>query len=135
MRSAVVAEALSWVGTPFHDCAGVKGAGCDCAHLIMRTYQALELIPHFDVGPYSPQWFLHRDEPRFLNKLAEYAHRVAAPLPGDVVMFNFGRHAAHGGILVAENKIVHAYRPQGSVTTGSLNLPRGEVHSFWSVFP
>lgn len=134
-RADVVREALTWVGTPFHDCAGVKGAGCDCAHLILRTYQALGLVPQFDPAPYSPQWFQHRDEPRFLHKLSDYAHRVEAPLPGDVVMFKFGRHAAHGGILIAENKIVHAYKPFGGVTTGSLDLPRGELHSYWSVFP
>jgi cell wall-associated NlpC family hydrolase len=134
-RTAVVLEALSWIGTPFHDCAGVKGAGCDCAHLLLRVYQNAGVIPMFDVEPYPPQWFQHRDEPRFLNRLRDYAHEVEMPEVADVVMFKFGRHAAHGGILVAKDKMVHAYKPQGAVTEGSLFLPRGELHSYWSLFP
>lgn len=134
LRRAVIAEARTWLGTPFHDCAGVKGAGVDCAYLLIRVYAAVGIIENFDPPPYPPQWFMHRDEPRFLNTLAKYAHRVDVPEMGDVVMFKFGRHASHGGILIGPNAIIHAYAPIGRVTFGSLSLPRGVVDSYWSVF-
>ena len=37
-RAAVVAEARSWIGTPYHHAADVKGHGVDCAMLLIRVY-------------------------------------------------------------------------------------------------
>ena len=137
LRSAVVAEALSWTGTPFHDRAGVKGAGCDCVHLIIRTYAAVGLIADFS-PQYKPQWFQNRDEPRFLQGLeAHGARRIdyAAALPGDVLMYNYGRHAAHGGIVVNATTIVHAYKPVGMVTRGDRREFEHKFDSAWTIFP
>lgn len=141
-REDVVREALSWLGTPFHDCSRVKGAGCDCLNLLIGVYSAVGLIESFEPEAYSPQWFEHRDEPRFLQGLGRYAHRVEAPQPADVAMFNFGRHAAHSAIVIDDHTIVHAFKPVGRVTKGSLTDylqiekgRRGALHSFWSVFP
>jgi cell wall-associated NlpC family hydrolase len=134
-RQRVVEEALSWCSTPFHDAAHVKGAGADCLGLLIGVYSAAGLIEDFRPDPYSPQWFEHRDQPRFLQGLEQYAHRVQAALPGDLAMYNFGRHAAHGAIIIDELTIVHAWKPGGCVTKGSFAdmLPR--LHSLWSVFP
>lgn len=134
-REDVVREALSWCGTPFHDCAGVKGAGVDCVHLLTATYAAVGAIEKFEPEAYSPQWFQHRDEPRFLGGLKRYAHRVDSPLPGDVAMYNFGRHAAHAAIVIDERTIVHAFKPVGCVIRDSLQAHAHRLHSYWSVFP
>src|SRR5581483_5070526 len=136
-REEVVREVLSWVGTPFHDVAGIKGVGCDCAHLLIRTFAAVGLIEDCD-PQYKPQWFQHRDEPRFLQALVEHgAHQIepAAALPGDVLMYRFGRHAAHGAIVVDANTIVHAYKPAGCVTLGSRRELLERQDSAWSLFP
>lgn len=133
-RAMVIQEALSWQKTPFHDGAGVKGAGVDCAHFLQRVYVSVGLIEDFKIEPYSPTWFLHRDDPIFLNTVARYARRIDKPLPGDVLMFNFGRHAAHGAILVDDLTIIHAYKMTGFVTTDCLATYMSRFHSAWSVF-
>jgi cell wall-associated NlpC family hydrolase len=136
-RDDVVQEALSWQGTIFHDMAGVKGVGTDCAHHLIRVYAAVGLIENFS-PQYKPQWFQHRDEPRFLQALAEQgAHRIelSEVLPGDVLMYRFGRHAAHGAIVVDDNTIVHAYKPVGHVCRGSRREFEDRLDSAWSLFP
>lgn len=133
-REDVVREALSWEGTPFHDASGVKGAGTDCIHFIIRVYSAVGLIEGFDPDPYSPQWFQHKDEPLFLNGLREHAREVDKGLPGDIAMFNFGRHAAHAAIIVGDDTIVHAYKPVGCVTRDSLSGHAHRLHSYWTLF-
>jgi NlpC/P60 family putative phage cell wall peptidase len=134
-RAAIVAEALSWIGTPFHDHAGVKGAGCDCLHLVWRVAQARGFAPAGDPPAYKPQWFQHRGEPLFLQGLIEYgAHQVAKPFPGDFAMYNFGRHAAHAAIIIDGRSMVHAYKVVGCVTRGDLLELEPKLDSYWSVF-
>ena len=41
IRNRIVAEALTWIGTPFHDCAGIRGVGVDCAYFPIRVINAL----------------------------------------------------------------------------------------------
>jgi cell wall-associated NlpC family hydrolase len=141
-RAAVVEEALSWISTPFHDCARVKGAGVDCLNFIAAVFIETGLIEPFELPSYKPQWGSHRSEPLFLLGLERYAHRVDQYLPGDVVMFHYGRHASHSAIVVDARTIVHAFKPAGCVTKGALHDhlrvgtgERGAVDSFWSVFP
>lgn len=134
LRAAIAAEALTWCGTPFHDCAGVKGVGCDCVHLLEGVYKACGRALDFKMPAYPPQWHLHRDEPRFLQGIARYARKVERPDLGDVVMMRFGRHAAHGAIFVGEQRIVHADATVGQVTIGDLRQFLGRVDSYWSVF-
>ena len=98
-RSAVVAEARTWIGTPYHHAADVKGHGVDCAMLLVRIYCDLGLVDRFDPRPYTRDWFLHRDEERYLGYLFARAREVPEPLPGDVVVFRVGRCFAHAGIV------------------------------------
>jgi cell wall-associated NlpC family hydrolase len=136
LRQSIVSAALGWCGTPFHDCSGVKGAGCDCAHLIFSCYIEAGLVPPGTLEAYKPQWFQHRDEPRFLISLEKYgAHRVAQEdaLPGDILMYSFGRHAAHAAIIVDANTLVHAYKPARQVTTGSRRELFPRFDSAWSL--
>ena len=130
VRQAIVAEALTWVGTPWHHRARVRGAGVDCARFLVGVFSApaVAQIPALDLGYYPPDWHLHQDAPRFLQRLAEYAEPLGTqdsalgthnselstqhselPLPGDIAMFQYGRHAAHGSIVLAWPLIVHAY--------------------------
>ena len=50
-RAAVVAAARSWIGTPYHHAADVKGVGVDCAMLLVRVYSDLGLIDRSIRGP------------------------------------------------------------------------------------
>lgn len=135
-RDDVVREAMEWICTPFHDVAGIKGVGTDCAHLIIRVYASVGLIEDFN-PQYKPAWFQHRDEPLFLRELQKRGARQIDTQKigaGDILMYNFGRHAAHGAIVVDANTIVHAYKPVGYVTLGSRRDLADRFDSAWSLF-
>jgi cell wall-associated NlpC family hydrolase len=112
-RAAVVASARSWLGTPYHHAADVKGrmGGVDCAMLLVRVYCDLGLVEPFDPRPYTRDWFLHRNEERYLGFLLTRSREVRAPLEGDVVLFRVGRCFAHAGIVTAVDPltIIHAF--------------------------
>lgn len=115
-RAAFVREALTWVGTPFVDCADVKGpkGGVDCAMMMTRASVDTGLLPPFDPRPYSPHHMLHSSEEHFLgwvqDKLGGVEVREARL--GDVIVWMFGRCFCHGGIAMGEYAI-HAYKPEG----------------------
>ena len=117
-RAAVVAAARSWIGTPYHNCADIKGVGVDCCMLLIRVYCDLGLMPLVDPRPYSPDWHLHRNEERYLEGVLERAKEVKAPDLGDTMLFRWGRTMSHGGIVTvtAPLTIVHAYAPARCVT-------------------
>jgi NlpC/P60 family putative phage cell wall peptidase len=115
-RTAIVAEAETWLGTPFHHQGRVKGAGVDCAMLLAEIYHRCGLVPYVDPGYYPPDWHLHRDAERYLEKLLPYAHELAGPpKPGDVAVFRYGRTYSHGAIVVAWPQVIHAYWQRGVV--------------------
>jgi cell wall-associated NlpC family hydrolase len=112
-RAAVVTEAVSWLCTPYHHQGFLKGVGVDCAFLLVKVYAAVGLVPDLDPRPYPPDWHMHRDAERYLGWVERYAHEVEAALPGDVIVYKFGRCYAHGGIVVGWPDVVHAYRSIG----------------------
>ncbi|HJU15707.1 MAG TPA: hydrolase [Stellaceae bacterium] len=108
-RAAIVAEAESWLRTPFHHEARVKGAGVDCLMLLAEIYERAGLVPHIDPPHYPPDWHIHRDAERYLDGLSGYAREIAGPPePGDVALFRYGRCFSHGAIVVAWPRLIHA---------------------------
>jgi cell wall-associated NlpC family hydrolase len=112
-RAAFVGEALPWVGTPFIDCADIKGrkGGVDCAMLLVRASVDSGLLAPFDPRPYPPRWHLHKDEERFLEwvvgKLG--AREIEEPRFGDLIVYRYGRCFSHGAIVISSTEIVHAW--------------------------
>lgn len=120
-RAAVVAEAQTWVGTHYHHMGTIKirrdengkvidQGGVDCATLLACVYQAAGLIPVVPVPFYPRDWHLHQSAERYLSTVLGYATEIpeADAGPGDVVLYRFGRTFAHGAIVVAWPRIVHA---------------------------
>ena len=66
-RTAVIAEARTYIRTPWHHMADIRGVGVDCAMLVRRVYIDCGLVPDFDPRPYPQDWHLHRGEERFLE--------------------------------------------------------------------
>ena len=116
IRQRIVEEARSWLRTPWHHEARVKGVGVDCAQFLIGVYANVGLVEEFSTEHYPPDWHLHRDEPLFLQYLRQYAVETEEPLPGDVAMWNFGRHEAHGSIVIAWPLIIHAYKEERAVS-------------------
>ena len=136
-RWAVIAEARSWLATPYHHAARVKGAGVDCAMLPAAVYRAAGLIPDFPVEHYPPDWHLHRDVERYLDTVTRHAVEVPAPTgAGDFVLFRWGRCFAHGAIIVDWPVIVHAVLHAGVVLdrgdTGRLATRPRRFFTLWS---
>ena len=141
-RAAVVAAAHSWIGTPYHHAADVKGHGVDCAMLLVRVYCDLSIVEPFDPRPYTRDWFLHRDEEKYLGHLTSRTHEVRPSMvaPGDIVVFRIGRLYAHAGIVsrTAPLAIIHAFAParfviEDFVEASELRdkLKTAKFSSFW----
>ena len=69
--------------------------------------------------PYNyppPDWFMHRNEERYLQGMTERADPVAPPWKvGDILTYRYGRCVSHAGIYLGEHLMVHA-PPQGGVS-------------------
>jgi len=115
-RAAVVAEARTWLGTPYHHQGDVKGVGVDCAMILVRVFNACGVIPAIDPRPYPMDWALNRSAERYLGWLAQYGRPVQAPAPGDVAIWRFGRAFSHAAIVVGQaGELIHSYRGVGVV--------------------
>lgn len=112
-RDRVDAIARTWIGTKFHDRACVKGAGVDCAQILRAVFVEAGLIEDFDIGAYSPQFFLHSGDERYLRFVQRFAKEI--PLErvrhGDVVLYRIGLCYAHGAIVIKPGwpDIIHAH--------------------------
>lgn len=122
--AAIVAEARSWIGTPYRHQASVKGAGCDCLGLVRGVWRALLGPEPEPVGPYSRDWAEAAGAETLLAAAGRHLVPVAglaAARPGDVAVFRLraGAVAKHAGILVAGAgeawRMVHAQEKVGVV--------------------
>ncbi len=75
-RTAVVAEASTWLRTPYHHMGRVKGGGTDCLMLLAEVYEAAGVVSHVEVPFYPPDWHLHRGVERYLDGLMRYAREI-----------------------------------------------------------
>ena len=120
-RQRVVAEARSWLRTPYHHNQRLKGGGVDCANLPAAVYAAAGMIPDILPEDYSPQWHLHRDQERYLGKVMDHAREFDGPPgPGDFVLWKVGRCWAHGAIVIEWPVIIHAVAGQGVILGDAL---------------
>jgi NlpC/P60 family putative phage cell wall peptidase len=112
-RADIVAEARSWIGTPYRHQASLKGVGCDCLGLVRGVWRAVQGDEPEPVPAYSPDWA----EATKFESLAAAAsrHFSAVPLadiaPGDVLLFRWraGLVAKHAAIVTAADRMVHAH--------------------------
>lgn len=119
-RAAIVAEALTWRGTVYHDGpVAVKGVGADCLTFLAGAFTTL--LGPIEVPHYSPQWHLHHSRELYVEGILKWGGVEVAgpedrpPLPGDIVLFKQGRCFAHGAIVTQWPIVIHAYskRPVG----------------------
>jgi len=107
-RDAIIAEARSWIGTPYRHQASLKGVGADCLGLLRGVWRGVIGAEPEAVPPYGDQ---QRDElllaaaRRNLRELPSLAFRG-----GDVLLFRWLEHlpARHVGIATSPSTMVHA---------------------------
>lgn len=126
LQAAVLAEARTWLATPWHHEGRVKAAGVDCAMLLVCVFEAVGAIPHIDPRPYPIDHMLHSDQERFLGWLGRYADPVTTgdPQPADVVVYRVGRCFSHGAIVTQWPQIIHAFRDERAVVTTPFDVGR-----------
>lgn len=122
-RAAIVREARTWLRTPWHHMARVKGAGVDCGMLLAEVFERAGVCARVHVDPYPQDWALHRSEERFLTIVEQFAIRDDwTPVrPGDIFLFRYGRCLSHAAIAIdTEGTIIHAYLEARAVVVDSL---------------
>ncbi len=115
----VITIARSWLGTPYHDQASLRGVGCDCLGLARGVWREVVGPEPFPIPPYSRDW--GETGPR--EVLAEGARRMmieAPPAeagPGALVLFRMKHRAIakHVGILTGPYSFLHAYEHLGVI--------------------
>lgn len=109
----IIAEARSWIGTPYRHQASLKGAGCDCLGLVRGVWRALYGEEPERMPAYSRDWA----EASSRETLAEAGARHLLPVArnalqeGDVLLFRWrtGLVAKHAAILTADATMIHAH--------------------------
>ena len=140
-RQSVIAEARSFVGTPFHFGASVKGVGVACGPFLIACYapfarEAGLTLP--DPPPFAADWHFHTRDERFCDVVASFCRRAIAPEPGDLALFRLGakdRPWSHGAIVLNWPMVIHAQFRSGveyADASRDVLLRTASEVSFWS---
>ena len=132
LRTDIVAETRSWIGTPYRHQASLKHIGCDCLGLLRGVWRTLVGEEPERVPAYAPDWA----EATGAESLADAAgrHLIAIPLtdidPGDVILFRWRASlpAKHAAIVTTPDMMVHAH-DGAAVVDLFVGLCLGEVYS------
>lgn len=113
-------EARSWIGTPWHHQARVKGVGVDCVGVVIGVARDLGLSG-YDVTGYG-----ELPDPAMMGReLRE--NLIEIPVEhvesGDILWFRIATDPQHVGIVSCEDPmtIVHAMRKPGLVVEVSVD--------------
>jgi len=115
----VVTIARSWLSTPYHDQASLKGVGCDCLGLARGVWREVVGPEPFPIPPYSRDW--GETGPR--EVLADGARRMMPEIAtsdvvsGTLVLFRMQPRAIakHVGVLTGPKSFLHAYERLGVI--------------------
>ena len=138
-RARIVEITRSWIGTPYHHQAALKGVGCDCLGLLRGVWSEL-YEREAEVPPaYTPDWAEKRvaADGKSIEPMLDAADRnlVKKDLkrlsPGDVMFIRVRPSSLvkHCGVIsevgdtLETTRIVHAY--QGH------HVREDEIHQNW----
>jgi cell wall-associated NlpC family hydrolase len=108
-RARFIDAAKSYLGTPYHHRAFLKGVGVDCATLLICAGADAGLIEPFEPPLYAQQFNLHHSDEVYLDIVTKICHEVQEPaLPGDIALWRFGRCFSHAAIVIAWPTVLHA---------------------------
>lgn len=124
IRADALAEARTWIGTPYRHQASCKGAGTDCLGLIRGIWRALYGGEPVAIPPYTPDWSEPSRDEVLMRTARTLLTHVERPEPGDVLLFRMRDKgvAKHLGVLATSETFIHAYSGHG-VVESSLSAP------------
>lgn len=133
-RADIIAEAETWIGTPFVWQADVKGRGCDCKGLLVGIARELRLPEADSIASRLHAYRTDFSPAMMAQGLSETLIPTDDPKPADIVAFEIGKVAGprHLALLMPDNRIVHCY---GKGPSRVISAPIGrsrKVHSYWT---
>lgn len=106
---ALQLEVASWKNTPYKHWTGVKGKGADCIHFIAEVLKAVGATKGraIVIPKYPKDWHLHNGQRLLVDGIrAQFDCDEVdskSPIDGDLILYRFGLHEAHGGIYLKGN--------------------------------
>lgn len=125
----IVAQARTWLGTPFHHQARLKGKGCDCLGLIIGVVDELglkdiqgRLLSSYDEITYPKE----PDGAYLIDKLTDILTEVpiADAHAGDLALFKVRENPQHLAILTDYEGglgMIHSFAPSRRVVEHRLD--------------
>lgn len=111
-RADIVRVARTWLGTPYHHQASLKGVGADCLGLVRGVWRELYGADAEAPPPYTRDWAEATGRETLLAAAGRHLVAVApaAARPGDVLVFRLrtATVAKHAGLLASATTMVHA---------------------------
>lgn len=137
--AAVVTEARTWIGTPFHWQQSTKGRGCDCKGLIAGVAREIgrdEAASRFAaMGDYRPGKV---PLAALAQGLATLFDRVDTACPGDILLLLAGGAPQHLAIVSeahagVPHRMIHCYGkgPSRVIEVPMGHVWRGAIVSIW----
>ena len=117
-QDLIVAEALSWVRTPYHKHACIKGAGVDCAQLLVGVFEGTGLAPNVPV-PHGYSTVVPNGS-EYVDTILLYCDEIAESEAGrgDIVLYRTSHGWMHAGIIIEwPGHVVHAVEKRGVVSS------------------
>jgi NlpC/P60 family putative phage cell wall peptidase len=113
LNPLVIAEALTWLGTPYRHQGSRKGVGCDCLGLVRGVWRAAYGEEPEEPGAYSADWAEAGGQDRLIEAARRHCREKPASemAPGDLLVFRWRSRlpAKHLGILLEPARFIHAY--------------------------
>jgi NlpC/P60 family putative phage cell wall peptidase len=117
-RDQIIEAARSWIGTPWHHQARLKGVGVDCVGLIVGVCQEMGISVQ-DTTDYRR----FPDGVTLAKELERQLVKTAEPLPGDVLLFRVTRLPQHVAFC-SPLGMIHAHQ-------GSKNVVETAISPAW----
>jgi cell wall-associated NlpC family hydrolase len=126
-RSEFIELARTWIGTPYHDQARLKGVGADCIGYIVGLVSEAtgrHITAPINYGRYpSPAIALQGIRDSGECEPIEFAQA----LPGDIVYMRIAREPQHFGIVSEAGQIIHCTETTGVVEVNFAHWMREKV--------
>jgi NlpC/P60 family putative phage cell wall peptidase len=110
-NAGITAIARSWIGTPFHHQACVKGIGCDCLGLVRGVWRELYQTESALPPAYAFDWARDPSRELLMDAFNEYFLPAAGPCRADqLILFRWHIRwtASHVAIASSSSTLIHA---------------------------
>jgi NlpC/P60 family putative phage cell wall peptidase len=131
-RQDVIAEARSWIGTPWVASGAAKGVGANCLGFLAGVARNVGLDTLADAFVPYGGFALPPQPAALLRGMRRHLARTPWPQarPADLLLFDLGDGLRHVALLTAPRTIIHATQSKGRVVEHRLIW---SVHSAYRI--